>query len=211
MSASQTIMATASSTSGVRTIITNESTTMTVMTEPTTAPSTPSDSSTSTVKAQLDENKIDALTTSAKAGIGAGVGVLVLLALLAAFLLLRRRRRQKKIAAPLNVLAPGYEKGEQAELMGSPTPTDAGSKFTMSPMSEMGGGVFQSNKGQENGTVLEVGGSDPVELPASQSYGEMRQTAGESIVSNNRGVGRPQSGPLPSASELYPSPQSRTP
>lgn len=167
---------------------------------------------TPTLNVDLDEDKINVLTTSAKAGIGAGAGVLGLIALLAAFILLRRRKR-RSAAQPLDVLPPVFEKGEQAELMGSPTPTDAGSKFTMSPMSDMGGGVFQSSEkaqGNGNGAVSELGGGEPVELPASQSYGDMRQKAAGSTDSNHqRAVGRPQSGPIPSASELYPSPQSR--
>ena len=86
--------------------------------------------------------------------------------MLVGFLLIRRRRQHKN-SAPLDVLPHRYEKGEQAELMGSPTPTDAGSKFTMSPMSEMGGGVFETSDArgmsgdvQVQGPVLELGGRE---------------------------------------------------
>lgn len=189
-----------------------------VASEPTTTSSTPAPSPDPTLKAQLDEGKIDALTTAAKAGIGAGAGVLVLIAILAAFLLIRKRKLDKD-QQPLDVLPPGYERGEQAELMGSPTPTDVGSKFTMSPMSEMGGGVFEKSvaramggDGQAQGHLSELASSEPVELPASQSYGDLRQAAAEGKMGEGQGgVGRPQSGPIPAAEELYPSPQSRTP
>lgn len=199
-------------------MVVNESTTMTTMVanEPTTTSSTQASSPDPTLKAQLDEGKIDTLTTAAKAGIGAGAGVLALMAMLAAFLLIRKRKLDKN-QQPLDVLPPGYEKGEQAELMGTPTPTDAGSKFTTSPKSEMGARVFEKSDargmggdGQAQGHVSELASSEPVELPASQSYGNFRQPAPEDTTSTPQGkTERPLSGPIPSASELYPSPQAR--
>ena len=208
----QTTLMTAASSKEVASTIVNEETRMTVGNEPTRTPGMPEASPTTTLEAQLDEDKVDVLTTAAKAGIGAGAGVLGLAAILVAFLFIRRRRKQKN-SAPLDVLPPGYEKAEQAELMGSPTPTDGGSKFTMSPMSEMGGGVFEkalAGEGQEHAAVSELGGSDPVELPASQSYDNMRQLVPEETTSApQEGTERPLSGPIPSASELYPSTQAR--
>lgn len=217
---SQTTLMTAASSKEVLSTVVNESATMTTMVanEPTTTSSMPASSPDPTLKTQLDEGKIDALTTAAKAGIGAGAGVFALIAMLAAFLLMRKWKLDKN-QQPLDVLPSGYEKGEQAEIMGSPTPTDAGSKFTMSPMSEMGGGVFEKSDargmggdGQALGHVSELASSEPVELPASRSDGDTRQAAAEGKMGEGQGgVGRPQSGPIPAADELYPSPQARAP
>ena len=210
-------MTTANNKEALTTIV-NESTTMTKMVanEPTTTSSTPT--SPPTIKSLPDEGNDGTLTTAAKAGIGAGACVCALIAMLAAFLLIRKRKLDKN-KQPLDVLPPGYEKGERAELMGSPTPTDAGSKFTMSPMSEMGGGLFEKSDareiggdGQAQGPVSELASSGPVELPASQSYGNMQQTAAEvKMAEGQEAVGRPQSGPIPAADQLYPSPQLRAP
>lgn len=218
---SQTTLMTAASSKKVLSTVVNDSTTMTIImvaNEPTTTSSKPEFSPDSTLKAQMDEGKIDALTTAAKAGIGAGAGLLALIAMLAAFLFIRKRKLDKN-QQPLGVLPPGYEKGEQAELMGSPPPTDAGSKLTMSPMSEMGAGVFEKSDargmggdGQVQGHVSELASTEPVELPASQSYGDMRQAAAKEKMGEwQGGVGRSQSGPIPAAEELYPSPQSIPP